>query len=389
MNHYMRNMLVLAMVVLFAGGAIAGQKPSFNLDYYGYVKLDAAYDQNLTSHGNFTMWVQPQGEEDDEQFNMTHKQTRFGLQINGDGYENAMVGGRFEVDFYGGTDAGENKATILLRHAYLSFQLGDVKFVAGQTSDMISPLNPSTINYSVLWGIGNTGYRRPQISMYYTPQVGENTQLTLGTGFFRTIGDDLTPTFSLALGEDKDGADDGTDAGIPTIQGLLEVKHQFGSEGYVRVGGSGLWGQLKAETNMNRSDDYEAWGGCGHLEVKFNNQFGFSGEGYVGNNMGSYFGGILNSSTIEGVESVGGWGYLWVKPASYVKLSAGGGMDAPKEEDLTAGQRSKNTAFFGNAQFTILPNVVLAFEGMYQETEYLNADKADNFRGQTAFMLNF
>ena len=68
----------VVLVLALATGAIASEKPTFDFNWYGFVKLDASYDQSLTSHGNFTMWVQPQQDgEDDEQFNMTHKQTRF------------------------------------------------------------------------------------------------------------------------------------------------------------------------------------------------------------------------------------------------------------------------------------------------------------------------
>ncbi|MCP4567124.1 MAG: hypothetical protein GY841_06050 [FCB group bacterium] len=81
----------------------------------------------------------------------------------------------------------------------------------------------------------------------------EKTTMTFASGFFRTIGTDLTPTFSLAVDEVKDGEDDGTDAGIPSIQGLWEVNHSWTKNGYVRAGVSGLWGQLIAETTVGNS----------------------------------------------------------------------------------------------------------------------------------------
>ena len=37
--------------------------------------------------------------------------------------------------------------------------------LGGQTWDVISPLNPRSLNYSVYWWAGNIGYRRPQVRL--------------------------------------------------------------------------------------------------------------------------------------------------------------------------------------------------------------------------------
>ncbi len=382
---------VVAALVMLCGLTTAAEKPSFDMDWYGYFKLDAAYDQNLTSHGNFVMWVQPQTIEEDEQYNMTANETRFGLKaksLNQNGYN---VTGQLEFDLYagvGGATVAENKAMLQLRHAYFAISKGGTKLLAGQSWDLVSPLNPATLNYPVLWGVGNIGYRRPQVSLWQTFDAGQNTDVTVASGFFRTIGSDLTPTFSLAVGETSEGDDDGTDAGIPTIQGLLDVTHNFNNGAAVRFGVSGLWGQLKAETNLGNSQKYDSWAAVGHLKVDFSNKFGVLGEAYTGSNLGSYFGGILRSSTIDGLNSTGGWGTAWIQATPKVKLSAGLGMDDVDNEDIVAG-RSKNTAYFGNIRYSIVPSVTLGLEMSQWETEYAGADDASTFRVQTAFILNY
>ena len=388
MKNLGRMTMLLGLVMLVASPLAATDKPQFDFDWYGYMKLDAAYDQNLTSHGNFAMWVQPQSDsQDDEQFNMTHKQSRFGMNTSGKGYKNAKVAGKFEFDL-SGAGGTENKALLLLRHAFFSVDVGNFQLLAGQTWDLVSPLNPATLNYSVLWGCGNMGYRRPQVRFTYTAVPSDQTKVKMACGFFRTIGSDLTPTLSLAT-EVSDGSDDGTDAGIPTVQGILDVSHKFSNGGSIRAGVSGLWGQLKAEGNQGTSETYESNGVVGHLSVAFGKQFGIAGEGFTGSNLGSYNAGISNSNRVNGVKAKGGWGYMWIKPTSKVTFAAGGGMDDPEDANLWTGDRGRNQAVFGNVKFSPIPSVTLGFELSQWETSSVNAEVAKTMRAQTSFVLDF
>jgi len=381
---------MLGLLLVFAGLSYAGSKPEFDLEWYGYFKLDGSYDQNLTSHGNFVMWVQQQAyDDDDDQFNMTANQTRFGFRALGKNYHQAQVEGNLEFDLYANLDGvAENKAMIQLRHAYFSVKYEKFKLLAGQTWDMFSPLNPSTMNYAVLWGCGNTGYRRPQISLWYNFKPSQQTDVTWGAGFFRNIGSDLTPSFTLSLGETTDGPDDGTDNGIPSFQGQLDVKHSWESGSSLRVGVSGLWGQLKAETNFGNHENYESWGASAYWKLSWASGFGFSGEAYTGDNLGSYMGGILQNSTIEGVSTTGGWVSAWAEVSPKVTFGAGIGMDDPKDEDFTTG-RSKNTCYYGNLQYALVPGASIGLEVSQWETDYKGDEAVKNLRAQTSFILSF
>lgn len=384
------------LFVLFAGSlAIANDKPSLDFNLYGYIKLDGAYDQNLTSHGNFVMWVNPyQAEKNDEQFNMTANETRFGINVNGRGYDRVQVNGKIEFDLYAGVSGGtvaENKPMLQLRHAYFSVSHGSTMLLAGQSWDLISPLNPSTLNYPVLWGCGNIGYRRPQVSLWQTFK-GASTDVTLAGGFFRTIGNDLTPTFTLGAGESVDGSDDGTDAGIPSFQTRLDINHKFSAGSAVRFGASGLYGSLKSETNLGGYQTYESWALSGHFMMTLPNGFGLSGEAYTGSNLQSYFGSILDNSTIDGVQSTGGWGSAWLQASERVKLSTGFGLDKVNKDDISSG-REKNFSIYGNIRYLLVANATVGFEVSHWETEYKNVDDSfstyNNLRFQTSMILNF
>jgi len=381
--------LAITMLLAVVVAANTSEESSIDLKWYGNFTLDGAYDQNLTSHGNYIMWVQPRTyEKDDEQFNMTANQTRFGFLVNDQNHFNdARVGGRLEFDLYA-PGAAQDGPMLQLRHAYLTIKYNNTRLLAGQSSDLVSPLNPSTLNYAVLWGCGNIGYRRPQVSLWQTIPFSDQSQVTMAGGFFRTIGSDLTPSLTLSLGEVSEGVDDGTDAGIPSFQGLFEIKHDFSTSGSVRIGASGLWGQLKAETSHGKFQTYESWAAVGHLQVDFSDNFGLSGEAYTGANLTSYLGGILQNSTINGVETMGGWASAWIKPSPKFKFTAGFGLDDPKDETISSG-RSRNMSYFGNITYNLLPQASVGIEVSQWKTEYKYSETAQNLRAQTSFNFSF
>ena len=84
-----------------------------------------------------------------------------------------------KLDLFYGAGGAENKAEIMMRHAFFKLDWPQERFsiIAGQTSDVISPLLPDTINYSVAWWSGNIGYRRPQIRI--TKDYKQNRYLNL------------------------------------------------------------------------------------------------------------------------------------------------------------------------------------------------------------------
>ena len=170
----------LKKIVIPQAEATGSQSPKIvwsdlDIQLYGYLKLDAAYDSSRTTNGDYAQWVEREDDNDDDnQFNMTANQSRFGMKINGPDGEAMNASGLVEVDFYGNAPA-ENKAQLMMRHAYIKLDWPEYRFniIAGQTSDVISPLFPSTVNYSVGWWTGNIGYRRPQIRL--TKELGFET----------------------------------------------------------------------------------------------------------------------------------------------------------------------------------------------------------------------
>jgi hypothetical protein len=376
------------LLSIVVSNAVADDKPGFEVNWYGQVKLDASWDQNPTSHGNYVLWVKAKTQdEDDAQFNLTHRATRLGLRAKSTGIENTTLGGNVEVDLYGGGE--ENKALFLIRHAYFTVQSGRWRVLAGQSWDLIAPLNPATLNYPVLWGAGNISYRRPQVSLFYVLTSSEQTKAEIAGGAFRTIGSDLAPTFPLDSGETADGTEDGGDAAMPSLQGLFDVSHKIDSGASVRFGVSGLWGRLSSETNLGHGENYESWALCAHFMTSWAGGAGFAGEVFTGSNLGSYFGSILNTNRIDGLATTGGWASAWVKLNRKTTLTGGFGVDDPKDEDLSTAERSRNRVVFGNLKYAVVAPVIFGVEVSQWQTDYVNADAAKAVRVETSFIMNF
>ena len=134
---------------------------------HGYFKLDASYDSSRTAPGEFVKWVEPRAPGEGEgHFSGTTNQTRLNLEVKGPDEGRVRAGGLVEIDFFGEVESSDPR----IRHAFIeiTWPAADVELLVGQTSDVISPLAPSTLNYTVAWWAGNIGFRRPQIRLTKT-----------------------------------------------------------------------------------------------------------------------------------------------------------------------------------------------------------------------------
>jgi len=340
---------------------------------YGFVKLDALYETGRASHGNFAMWAANPGA-NDGLFYVSAKETRLGLNISGLSFGKFKVSGKLEVDF-NSSGVDENKAYNYMRHAYLEISNGSLSIIAGQTWDIISPLNPVTFNYSVLWGAGNIGYRRPQLSIRQDLKAGKN-MFTLQAGIFRTIAVDF----------DNDGTEDGLAAGFPTLQGRLAGKFNLGGTASLQLGLSGSYGKSSGLIDYT-SDSVNV-----DFLMVFSPKFKILAEFFTGKNLGTFLGGIVqtvNTTKAMEIKAKGFYINAVANPTIKIQLSVGYGMDDPDDATLSGGNRSKNTTFFGNVQHSFSPSLKVGLEVSNWVTDYLNGLQQKTLRLQNSWMLTF
>ncbi len=362
--HMVRGIVVFAA---FAALLILCVPAAANPTFYGYIKLDASLDSAKTNDGDYAYIVlpYPEGDEDNE-FNMTAKQTRVGMKFTAPEGEAVDVSGRIEYDFYGG--GAENKPNPMLRHAFLNMDFGSFDLLAGQTSDVISPLNPTTLNYIVLWKSGNIGYRRPQIRLSTSMDVGESASLGVAVSANRSMGRDQ----------------DGEDTGQPSVQGRVA----FGTK---LMGGKpatlGVSGALGKETDAVGTE-FDQTALCFDLMLPLGDMVTLQGEYFTGKNLAIYLGGVgqgiaeepapeeTRELATDEIESSGWWGQLTLRPNDMVSLNVGAGTDDPELPDYaTSDMIEKNTTYYGNVIWNVTPSAYIGVEYMMLETEYVGTEE--------------
>lgn len=356
---------------------------------YGYVKLDAAHDDSRVSAGNFARWVESEGVlANDRQFNMTANQTRLGLDITGPATGRFRSSAKAEIDFYG-AGAGENRPDPMLRLAYLQLDWphSGWQLLAGQAADIISPLSPSTVNYSVGWWQGNVGYRRPQLRLTKTMPITDDVSVRGEVGALRTI------TGRKFVFRDLTDPDSGADAGFPTVAGRLSVGWRMHETGQATVGVSGHYGgEEQHRTDLSGNLRYDTWSVNVDVRLPITRWLLVQGEGFYGENLDSYLGGIgqgVNLTTERAIRTWGGWGAVTLTPAPAWQLNLGSGLDNPRNRDVPNAGRAANGFVFGNVFYTMTPDCQLALELMYLCTTYRGVADGDALRQQLAVIYKF
>ncbi|MHC4714429.1 MAG: DcaP family trimeric outer membrane transporter [Planctomycetota bacterium] len=386
---------VCVVSVLMCGLAVAAEeapaeaeKPAMRSKYpvelYGYIKFDAAYDDSRMDSGNFARWViSEENNKNDSEINMTANQSRFGLNFFGPESNGMVTTGKVEVDFYGG--GPENKSHLMMRHAYLNLAWPEknLSVLAGQSSDIVSPLLPSVLNYTVHWWVGNPGYRRPQLRVTKGLDVNSDYKLVLQGAVARTIGD------NNAFGP----GDSGEDAEGPTVQGRAALTFPLLTDKKTTVGVSGHYGEEEYDTDaMGGHKDYETWSVNLDLTMPICPKMTLKGEVWEGRNMDAYLAGIgqgVNTTLMREIDASGGWGALAIGPYGKWHFNTGVGTDDPDNKDLNNGDRARNTAYFANVIYDINEAVTWGFEVSHWETMYKNAKEGKAMRYQTSITFKF
>ncbi len=374
-------------------GTAPGQKPvwsNLGIQLYGYIKLDAAYDSSRIDNGNYAKWVESeQYNDNDSQFSMTANETRLGMLINGKESDGIRTSGKVEVDFYGSGD-GENKPHLMLRHAFLKVEWPEKKFdiIAGQTSDVISPLVLPTLNYSVGWWTGNIGYRRPQIRLTKQLNFAEGGSLKLEGALARTIGR-LNGFVSGTI-------DSGRDAGFPTVQGRASVTIKtFGPE-MATIGVSGHIGKEEYDTTATGDNKkFDTWSVNVDYTQPVCDKLSIKAEMFSGENLDAYLGGIGQGVTLTGAKqykeigSKGGWIAASLGPWCNKRFNVGLAMDNVDRGDINTGDRLANRSLFGNIICSLNEQTDVGFELSHWRTEYKGPGDGDAMRAQLALTYKF
>jgi hypothetical protein len=309
-------------------------------------------------------------------FDLHARQTYFGIVLTGPKIKGLTIGAQF-LAYIAKDNLVADSYGLLPFLAFGELRNEKWRFAAGLNLDVFNPLYPSVIPISILYGSGNTGEYRGQVRLerFFTP------------------ADDLAWTIQFAIGEPVGSVvtDNRTlleDNGWPNFElrlavGSGEVKKRAGGRQLrsLELGVSGLIGQLRTTGIILSPTEPESLArrvvtvqGLGlDAQLAFTDRFGLAGEFYVGDGLGEYGGGILqsfNTITFDVIPSSGAWGEAYLYFTDRLHVHAGYGLDDPDDQDVALIQIPHNQTAFATLYWELSKILQLGVEVEYRKTDF-------------------
>jgi hypothetical protein len=285
----------------------------------------------------------------------------------------ASSNARVEIDFHGDF-VTENRAAVLLRHAYWEVQNNKYRFLIGQNWDVISPLNPGTLSYSVGWMAGNIGFRRAQIrfDQFFHPTKSVEVAAQV------SINQDIVTDFPTNAGVRRESSD------WPVIEGRLglTMTKEAESAEFLKLGFSGHIGETGFDfltagpppQYLPPIDDarFRTWSLNFDFWAVFGNRTGLQGEIFTGANLSMFLGGIgqgVCPCLRVPIRSKGAWVDIWYNWSPDSRSHFGYGLDDPDNNDSLFG-RTYNQFLFANISHDVSKHLTTGFEVSAWMTHY-------------------
>jgi len=366
------------------------KKGDFTITPYGYLWGNTVYSTERTSPGTYTLFVQSASTTPESECIVDARNTRLGFDVLGPKIPLlgcAQGGGKVEVDFQNSVLSTENKPTIMLRHAYLEVKDEDFRLLVGQTWDVISPLLPGMLMYSVGWDGGNIGYRRAQFRGERYLTFSDVSLVTVQA----SINQDVFPdVITGAAGEPSNW---------PIVEG--RVAWTVGQRGQgclpITVGLSGHIGEEEFDStvvgHVGRDDRRRTWSGNIDVRVPLTERLGIQGECQIGENLSAVLGGIgqgIDSGTLNTIRDAGGWMEVWYDCTPRLHSHVGYSVDDPNNHDLTVStEKSYNQFYYGNLFYDVTKNFLIVMEVSSGKTLYVGELPGDSVRSEFVAKYGF
>lgn len=394
-------LVVCACLIPLTAAAEEAAKKMPPVSLYGFIRIDAIWDDSRMQNPQYAMWVLPEdpitGLSNNSELSIHPRVTRFGINVGSMSLsETVNISGKIEIDFQaGGT---ESRAGLRMRHAYFELTRGALTFLGGQTWHLISPLYPEVHTDGVLWNAGNLGDRAPQFRLTLAPKTAKgfvSAAVALGQH------DAVNP-----LDLDKNSLLDGTSSGLPFVQGRLGLEQTLYAGRPIKAGVWGHYAKDETDKPVAGRTSWDSWSAGFDLSLPLASRVAIEGEGWVGSNVADVRGGIgqtINVFTGEEIASRGGWAQIATKPTDKTQLYIGGSVDDPDDEDVpsyeqveeaeldpvTVTGRTFNWVGFVSARYRPWKPFQVACEYYYWVTEYRGLEKGTDNRVDLHFSYFF
>jgi len=342
---------------------------------YGFIKADVIYND---SRGNELGANAPQegtatGENDEMHLNI--RDTRIGFDITGPGFaDDGKIKGKIEMDFWGSNlGDGDNAPNPRIRQAFVDFIYNDWDLLAGQAWDFISPLNPTTLNFAILWRAGNMGDRHPQVVLSRKFDNVADGKMKVSVGI-------------------EELSDLQANSGAPILGAYTSYENEILNRPYY-VGMGALVGAQEASATVSK--DVRIWGYTLAFKLGLMDKLSLKGEAYYGAGLANYRAGSPTGVIVVGddgkaVRSRGGWAQLIYAPTEKWELSAGLGVD-----DVTTDGTNTITVWDYNythiygLRYKISKGLYGGLEFQHFGTKYTQQDGGDMNRVMASVIYKF
>jgi len=280
------------------------------------------------------------------------RQSRMGMIVDGPTVGSFKSSGFIAVDFLGGTLDFQSRPVFgvpRLYYGYVRFESARTALEVGQDSMILAPENPTSLAafaFPELFRAGNLYVHAPQIRLEEKLASTRHGDLKLALGM-------VAPVASYP-GLDFPGANDSEAWQRPAIQGRLAWQSKGdvldGDRGW-RMGLSGHYGRVRLGTPTAAS-----WAVALDLDAHLR-RVGLASEGYVGQNLQSFGGGIGQPG-----KTIGGFVEGRYQAMTRLQFDGGFGSDHLTKQDIVTVDLNRNTGLYGNIIFRFTPEVAASFE---------------------------
>ena len=316
----------------------------------------------------------------------TARQSILGVQVS---QRTASAGwnasGLIEMDFFGArpVDTGTQPQNRYfnqprLRRGYLQLDKGDWRIVAGQDKVILAPLDPISLSHVAIplgATAGNLWAWLPQVRVENRRKFGDNTLLVQAGILAPSFGDQRLNDQTGINGSAIDSfSGNGSRGRQPFYQARIAVSRPMAGR-TATVGAGGHYGRERI--GANRDIDSVALGV--DMSIPIFSKLIFRGEGFVGSNLSTFDGGVLQGVAViapvaaggvittpgvfRKIRSRGGWAELIAPVTSKDIFYVGAGTDDPDDSTLTAGStRTKNSFVWASYFRKLTSDVTLAGE---------------------------
>lgn len=363
--------------------------PYFNVSIFGALKLDMLYSKRRPFSPGTPFFLLPESMAgfDENTFDMHARQSTLGAAFTGPQFNGLQSGGMVVAMFF-------NDAVVVDQYGFLPLQaFGELKnedwrFSAGLQFDVFSPGIPTVLPFSALGASGNTGNSfRGQVRLERFLQTDDDMQWTLQVALSEPIASSINPEFRLSEDNGWPNVEGRIALGLGSVQGVgAAAKRPF------EVGLSGVVGEIRTTIPAMTQVVADVWGASTDFRWSVNDMFGFSGELFTGQTLGTYNGGILqnvNPTTFDGIKSSGGWFETYVYWTPSVHSHIGYGIDDPDNGDIAPGGQLKNETYYANLLWDMNATFRIAYEFTWRKTEYSALRDIEGAGLHTQFQWSF